>query len=53
MADDAVEGVVAVGPGLGTREGWRPAARSDVGGHIGVDDLREWHARMELVSSFG
>ena len=53
FADDVVEGVVAVGPGLGTRAGWRPAARSLGRERIGVDDLRDWHVRMELVSSFG
>ena len=54
FANDAVEGVVAVGPGLDTRAGWHPApaAASLAAGRIGFDDLCDWHARMELVSRF-
>jgi HAD superfamily hydrolase (TIGR01509 family) len=52
--DDTVEGVVAVGPGLDTRQGWRPALEgSSTAQRITLDDLVEWHARMDLVSQFG
>ena len=49
-----VEGVVAVGPGLDRRSGWRPppAGPADAG-RITLDDLVEWHRRMELVSAHG
>jgi len=55
FADDTVEGVVAVGPGLHTRAGWRPALAGPDGsdGRVTLDDLLEWHARMDLVSQFG
>ena len=48
------DGAIAIGPGLGQREGWRPeltgAASSNV---IGLDDLVTWHQRMEHISHFG
>ncbi len=59
FADDTVEGVVAVGPGLHTREGWRPALGGDSGSggsapqRVTLDDLLDWHARMDFVSQFG
>lgn len=54
FAADAVEGVIAVGPGLHTRSGWRPhPADSAAPGRITLDDLADWHARMDLVSHFG
>lgn len=55
FGSDTVEGVVAVGPGLHTRSGWRPAlnAAEDGDGRVTLDDLLEWHARMDLVSQFG
>lgn len=51
----AVEGAIAIGPGLGQREGWQPAAAGGDGaaGRITLDDLADWHGRMELVSQFG
>lgn len=51
FAHDTVEAVVAVGPGLGSRQGWQPAldARS---GRVTLGDLSDWHARMDLVSQF-
>lgn len=52
FAADTVESVLAVGPGLHTRQGWQPAL--DPGpGRVTLADLVEWHARMELVSQFG
>ncbi len=49
-----VEGAVAIGPGLGDRKGWRPeAARPSDAGRVTLDDLAEWHRRMDLVSAHG
>jgi HAD superfamily hydrolase (TIGR01509 family) len=57
FANDTVEGVIAVGPGLDRRDGWTPAVDTDgqVGGasRITLADLTRWHERMELVSQFG
>ena len=49
FADDTIDGAVAVGPGLHQRAGWRPAARG-VQGPVDLDDLVDWHSRMDLVS---
>jgi HAD superfamily hydrolase (TIGR01509 family) len=53
FAHDTVEGAIAIGPGLHTREGWRPVPRAATAARITLDDLGDWHARMELVSQFG
>ena len=58
FADATLEGAIAIGPGLHTRAGWRPAlpgARGEVGetGPVTLDDLRAWHSQMDLVSQFG
>jgi HAD superfamily hydrolase (TIGR01509 family) len=54
FADEMVEGVVAVGPGLHARQGWRPAPGIGADeGLVTLDDLIDWHARMELVSDYG
>jgi len=53
FADDTVEGAIAIGPGLHTRTGWQPAPRASASARITLDDLADWHARMELVSQFG
>jgi HAD superfamily hydrolase (TIGR01509 family) len=54
FAGEAVEGVVAVGPGLHTRDGWHPRpSGTATAGRVTLDDLAEWHARMDLVSHFG
>lgn len=56
---DPIEAAVAIGPGLHQREGWQPAANAHAPatapgtGPVTLADLREWHARMELVSSGG
>lgn len=51
--DDTVEGAIAIGPGLHTRKGWRPAAEAAGGdGRVRVDDVAYWLQRMELVSEF-
>jgi HAD superfamily hydrolase (TIGR01509 family) len=57
FANDTVEGVIAVGPGLDRRDGWTPAVGAssplDGAARISLDDLTQWHERMELVSQFG
>jgi HAD superfamily hydrolase (TIGR01509 family) len=57
FAQDSVEGAVAIGPGLHTRRGWLPALPErpapDGAGPVTLDDLVDWHARMEFVSHYG
>lgn len=57
FAHDGVEGAVAIGPGLHTRRGWLPAlagpAEPGADGPVTLDDLIDWHARMDLVSHEG
>lgn len=52
FGDATIEGVVAIGPGLHTRAGWRPALRADSAGDapVRLDDLQGWCAEMDLVS---
>jgi HAD superfamily hydrolase (TIGR01509 family) len=53
FATTAVDSAVAIGPGFHRRTGWTPAlaqARDDE--TVSVDDLRRWHAAMDLVSQF-
>jgi HAD superfamily hydrolase (TIGR01509 family) len=39
----AIEGAIAVGPGLHSRIGWRPSLPDEAGGRpVGLDDLRGW-----------
>jgi HAD superfamily hydrolase (TIGR01509 family) len=52
FADAIVEGAIAIGPGLHTRDGWRPGLRG-AEGRVRLDDVRAWHDAMELVSQFG
>ena len=52
FADATLEGAIAIGPGLHTRQGWRPALRG-ADGPVGIDDLQAWHAQMDTVSQFG
>ena len=48
------EGAIAIGPGLGQREGWQPAASSPGSTEgIGLDDIIGWHHRMEHISQHG
>jgi beta-phosphoglucomutase-like phosphatase (HAD superfamily) len=50
-----LEGAVAIGPGLHSRRGWRPAllaADAEPDGRVGVDDLRAWCAQMDTVSQY-
>ncbi len=50
---DTVEEVIAIGPGLHTRAGWRPGVGAHESGRIRLDDVAEWLHRMELVSELG
>jgi HAD superfamily hydrolase (TIGR01509 family) len=54
-AGEHIDEALAVGPGLHTRDGWRPEPSSEraAAGRITLDDLIDWHARMDLVSHFG
>jgi HAD superfamily hydrolase (TIGR01509 family) len=51
---DMVEGAIAVGPGLHSRRGWRPAppGSADADGPVTLDDLVAWHAGMDFVSHY-
>lgn len=53
FACDPIDAAVAIGPGLHTCAGWRPAPLPRPTDHITLDDLIDWHARMELVSASG
>lgn len=46
FADAPVDGALAVGPGLHTRQGWQPAsaALSQSDAAVGLADIRAWHA---------
>lgn len=50
-----LEGAVAIGPGLHSREGWRPANEAVAAdpGRVTLDDLRSWVAQRDSVSQFG
>lgn len=43
FADPPVDGALAVGPSLGTRDGWRPRLGAAAGARVDLDDLRRWH----------
>jgi HAD superfamily hydrolase (TIGR01509 family) len=43
--DFGVGGALAVGPSLGSCEGWRPACSSPRASRITLDQIRRWHAR--------
>ncbi len=51
FARATLEGAIAIGPGLHTRQGWLPAL-SGPDGRVTLDDLRGWHAQMDSVSAF-
>jgi HAD superfamily hydrolase (TIGR01509 family) len=53
FANDTVENVIAIGPGLHTRSSWRPLPSTATEGRVRLDDVRDWHTRMELVSHHG
>lgn len=51
FASDPIDAAVAIGPGLDTRTGWHPPPLSRALDRITLDDLIDWHTRMELVSA--
>jgi HAD superfamily hydrolase (TIGR01509 family) len=56
FANVTFEGAIAIGPGLHQREGWNPPcapATSAGAKRITLDDIQDWHARMEFVSAHG
>lgn len=53
FADDGIGQAVAVGPGLHTRRGWQPTAAVNDDGPVTLDDLVDWHARLERVRVHG
>jgi HAD superfamily hydrolase (TIGR01509 family) len=53
FAGDIVDQAVAIGPGLHTRRGWQPAPAAPDDAAVTLDDLVDWHARMEWVGAHG
>ena len=54
FAQAAIEGAVAVGPGLHDRRAWRPALRGVAGEArgVGLDDIEAWCAQMDSVCDY-
>ena len=50
----AIEGAIAIGPGLHERRGWRPGLRAlgDGAEPVGLDDIEAWCAQMDTVSDY-
>ena len=55
FAGATLEGAIAIGPGLHSRKGWRPALPpSDHGDScVSLHDIEDWHAQMDTVSQYG
>lgn len=53
FAGDPIDGALAIGPGLHSRAGWWPASAPRAARRITLDDLLDWHVRMDLVSAAG
>jgi HAD superfamily hydrolase (TIGR01509 family) len=53
FSDDPIDAAVAIGPGLHARDGWQPLPLPRLAERITLDDLVDWHDRMELVSPSG
>lgn len=54
FASATIEGAIAIGPDLDSRQGWRPALRPDPSRQgVGLEDLQAWCAQMDTVSQFG
>ena len=54
FASAAIEGAIAVGPGLHQRRGWRPALKEDASeaGGVDLDDIEAWRAQMDSVYDY-
>lgn len=54
FADSTIEGAIAIGPGLHTRQDWQPALPVDPNADapVRLDDIEGWLAEMESVSQF-
>ena len=54
FAQAAIEGAVAVGPGLHDRRRWRPALRASAGDQrsVDLDDIESWCAQMDSVCDY-
>ena len=54
FANAPIDGAVAIGPGLHTRDGWRPSLRTVAGDatRVGLPDIQAWCAQMDTVSDF-
>lgn len=53
FADAPIDGAVAIGPGLHTLRGWRPALQDDAADRpVRLEDLRRWHRLGDLVADF-
>lgn len=50
----AIEGAIAIGPGLHERRGWRPGLRTlgNDAEPVGLDDIEAWCAQMDTVSDY-
>jgi HAD superfamily hydrolase (TIGR01509 family) len=53
FADAAIDGAIAIGPGLHDRGGWHPALRPGTDARVGLDDIEGWRALGDTVSQFG
>jgi HAD superfamily hydrolase (TIGR01509 family) len=53
FANAAIDGAVAIGPGLHTLSGWRPASGAvEADRPVRLADLQHWHRLGDLVSDF-
>ncbi|MBS4016967.1 MAG: HAD-IA family hydrolase [Dechloromonas sp.] len=50
FANAPIKGATAVGPGLHSRSGWRPALAPMTGGRVTFDDLAGWFAQASALS---
>jgi HAD superfamily hydrolase (TIGR01509 family) len=55
FAHATIDAAVAIGPGLHTRDGWRPSLRPVSGAdeRVTLDDVLAWCAACDTVSQFG
>lgn len=54
FASATVEGAIAIGPGLGHRDGWHPAVDGGQSSdRVSLDDLMAWHRRRVIASRHG